>query len=718
MSRQKNQLTNGFLPTLKARRFDFSRLPVDYVDPFIGTDGTGHTFPGPSRPFGMVQPGPDNADGGWAFTSGYQYNSPLISGFSQNRASGTGIPELGDVLIQPSQSLKDDFASHYEKSTEVAKPGYYAVNLTENEVKVELTSSVRSAFHRYTFKRGGKVWVLVDLQHGLTFRTDLQPVLSNQTEPTSHGLEGVSERQNWTTRTVAYSVEFDHPFSERVTLPARDGDFAPRYLLAFDLEHGRTLQVKIGLANTDVAGARLNRDEISDWKFDRVVSESRREWNQLLKRATIKAPVVTQRIFATALYHAFLHPSVISDRDGRWRGPDGVIRKCESGLRYSTFSLWDGFRAAIPLYTLLVPERINDFANSILDHADACGRLPIWPIWGGETGTMIGEPALPVLAGIWAKGFRGFDGHRALGAMVRTSSEDSGLSQWSIYDKHGYYPFDQVEGEAVSRSLEAAIGDDAVARMAAALNEVDAAERFKARSRRWRNLIDPETNLARGRDSAGNWRTPFDPLIPTSPLNNPGDYTEGNAWQFTFTPGLLDPEGLAQALGGKESFASLLDQFFFELDTTEGAAYLGQEAMIGQYAHGNEPSHHIAWLYGYTERPEVGHQLVRQISQEFYNDTPGGIIGNEDAGQLSSWYVFATLGLYPLQPSSGEYVAGIPLVSKAKISVPGRRKLMIKRIGIGLSLSKVTLRGRTADPLSINHEELVLGRRLIFHTTN
>ena len=716
MSREQRPLSSGFNRVWGLAQSLFAKQLVDYVDPFIGTDGTGHTFPGPSRPFGMVQPGPDNAGGGWAFTSGYQYQSPIISGFSQNRASGTGIPELGDVLIQPSQNLRDELGSGYEKTSEMAKAGYYAVTLADNGVRVELTSSVRAAFHRYTFDQGGKVWVLVDLQHGLSFRTDLQPILSNQTEPTPFGLEGVSVRTNWTTRTVAYSVEFDHPVVERVALPVREGDAAPRFLLAFDLGNQKLLQVKIGLSNTDIAGARLNRSEIPHWNFDQVVKESAQEWGQLLRRATIQAPLETQRIFNTALYHAFLHPSVISDCDGRWRGPDGQIRKSENGLRYSTFSLWDGFRAAIPLYTLLVPERINDFANSILDHASACGRLPIWPIWGGETGTMIGEPALPVLADIWAKGFRGFDGDRALAEMVRTSSEDSGLSEWSIFDQFGFYPFDLVGGEAVSRSLEAGIGDDAVSRMATALSDSVTAERFSLRSRKWRNLIDPETLLARGKDSKGGWRTPFDPLKPTSPLNNPGDYTEGNAWQFTFTPGLFDPQGLKEALGGADSFASLLDQFFFELSTTQGAAYLGQEAMIGQYAHGNEPSHHIAWLYAYTDRASVGHRLIRQITNEFYSDAPSGIIGNEDAGQLSSWYVFATLGFYPLQPASATYVAGIPLVSKVTISVPGRKKLKILKQGIGANLVALTLDRRVLQPLAIKHNELIAGRVLKFKT--
>lgn len=692
--------------------------PTDYVDPFIGTDGTGHTFPGPSRPFGMIQPGPDNADTGWEYTSGYQYRSPRIIGFSHTRASGTGIPELGDVLLMPSAARRPDMAS--TKADEVARAGYYAVTLPDNGVRVELTSSLRSAMHRYTFTQGGgRVWVLVDLQHGLTFRTDSQPVQSIANRFGPDRFEGEAVRRNWTTRHVAWSVRFSQPIAAFETLPPREGDKAPRYMLAFDLPAGETtLLVKAGMATTDAQGARANRDEVAGWEFDGLAASAKAEWDALLARARIAGPQSQQRAFTTALYHAFLHPSVVSDVDGRWRGPDGIIRTAPPGrLRYSTFSLWDTFRSAHPLYTLLVPERVDDFVNSLLDHHDAAGRLPKWTIWGGETGTMIGEPALPVIAEAWAKGFRGFDGRRALRAMVDTSTRDAApvypgdysLSQWSIYDAHGYYPFDRVEGEAVSRSLEAGIGDAATARMAAMLGETALAERFGARAGMWRRLIDPETRLARGRDSKGAWRTPFDPLTPTSPLNNPGDYTEANAWQYTWTPALHDPEGLVQELGGKAAAGAMLDRFFFDLPVTRGAEYLGQEAMIGQYAHGNEPSHHVAWLYAYTDRPQRTAVLVRRIAESFCHDTPDGLVGNEDAGQMSAWYVFATLGFYPLDPVSAQYVVGVPLADRAVVRVPGRRDLTIVRKDCGGSGALATLDGKNVSPIALAHDALVTG---------
>jgi predicted alpha-1,2-mannosidase len=335
---------------------------------------------------------------------------------------------------------------------------------------------------------------------------------------------------------------------------------------------------------------------------------------------------------------------------------------------------------------------------------------------------MIGEPALPVIADAWAKGFRGFDGRRALAAMVATSTRDAtpvfpgdhALSLWSVYDRYGFYPFDLVQGEAVSRTLEAGIGDAATAHMARMLDDLPLAERFAQRSRNWRSLIDPETRLARGRDSAGRWRTPFDPLTPTSPLNNPGDYTEANAWQYTWTPALHGPHELVEVWGGKAELQTMLDRFFFGLPTTQGAEYLGQEAMIGQYAHGNEPSHHIAWLYAYTDRSETGHRLVSRIADEFYKDSPGGIIGNEDAGQMSAWYVFATLGFYPVEPASGRYVAGIPLVERTVLRVPGRRTLIIERSGRGDQLLRVSSAGVALPATALEHRSLVQGGTLRF----
>ena len=691
-----------------------AKSPSSFVDPFIGTDGTGHTFPGPSRPFGMLQPGPDNAAQGWDYTSGYQYRAPTIMGFSQNRASGTGIPELGDVLLQPSSLKRDDYVSAYDKASEVARPGYYAVSLSDNQVRVELTSSARSAFHRYQFKGSGRVYVLVDLGHGLQFRTDINPVLRFENHFSEFGFEGGAKRQNWTKREVYWSALFDHPIKSVTYLPSNEGENAHKAVLGFDLSETRQLKVRIGLSTVDTHGARLNRDEINHWDFDKIVSQSKDEWDQLLSRVTIDGEEAEKTVFYSALYHAFLHPSLISDRDGRWRGPSGDVLTASKGLRYSTMSLWDSFRAAHPLYTLVVPERVDDFVQTLLDHARSSGRLPMWTIWGGETGTMIGEPSLPVIADAAAKGFKGFNHEEALEAMIKTSTQDAHLSQWSLMDAYGYLPFDKVEGEAVSRTLEAGIGDTATARMASLLGKTEIAARFQVRSKNWRHIYDKDTGHMRGKDSLGQWRSPFDPLTPTSPLNNPGDYTEANAWQYLWTPALHDVHGLKEVMGGAAGLKKRLDHFFFNLKPTQGAAYLGQEAMIGQYAHGNEPSHHIAWLYALTDSPKTGHSLVRRIAHDFYKPSPDGIIGNEDAGQMSAWYIFASLGFYPLDPSSGHYVLGCPLVRRAEVKVGRGKSLIINGPTDQICGQAPDLNGKAIEGQFIAHNQLAKGGVLRF----
>ena len=674
-----------------------------HVDPFIGTDGTGHCFPGASCPFGMVQPGPDNADHGWDFTSGYQYRAPAILGFSQTRASGTGIPELGDILLQPALDPRDDLASSYDKATERATPGYYGVTLRDNGVAVELTASLRVALHRYRFARGGRVWVLVDTEHRLRFQS-AEPVDSASVRTTPTGAEGTLTATNWTRRTIAFALEFDHPVAEVRTLPSGK---APRYLLGFDLAAGRVLHAKVAVSTTDVAGARANLAELPGWDFDATVRATKAEWQDLLGRVQIEADTPTLRTFYTALYHLFLQPCVISDADGRYRGPTGQIARARGRHYYSTLSLWDTFRGAHPLYTLLIPERVDDFVLTLLDHARAAGTLPLWPIWGGETNTMIGDPALPVIADAWAKGFRGFDGHEALSAMIATSTVDHAQSQWSLFDRYGYYPTDKVATEAVSRTLEAGVGDASTAQMARMLGDTASAQRFGARSKSYCTLIDPDTRLARGKDSRGDWRTPFDPLAVTSPLNHPGDYTEANAWQYTWTPALHDADGLVAAMGGRAAFTRMLDTFFTL--PSEESKFLGQEALIGQYAHGNEPSHHVAWLYAWSDRPARAPQLVREIATRFYKDTPDGILGNDDCGQMSAWYIFATLGFYPVEPTSGRLVVGSPLVSHATIALPHGRKLTI---AAGREGQRGTFNG-AALGRSIEYHAMMAGGALI-----
>ncbi|MEO1435588.1 MAG: glycoside hydrolase family 92 protein, partial [Bacteroidota bacterium] len=406
--------------------------------------------------------------------------------------------------------------------------------------------------------------------------------------------------------------------------------------------------------------------ELPDWDFEATTSTASVVWNQYLKKIEIEADEQQKRTFYTALYHLFLQPSNIADVDGRYRGADNQIAQSESGAYYSTLSLWDTYRAAHPLYTILVPERINGFVQTMLDHHDAQGYLPIWTAWGQENHCMIGNHAIPVITDAYVKGFDGFDPQRALQAMTKSTTENHLNSNWDLYNQYGYYPFDSLDNEAVSRTLESGLDDHCIALMAHQLGDTSIANKYDRRAIYYQNLFDPSTGLFRGKNTRGQFRTPFDPLTPTSPMNNPGDYTEANAWQYTWTPSQYDWQGYTDLLGGKPAFTRQLDTFF-ELKGDGDNKHLGQEGLIGQYAHGNEPSHHIAYLYAFSDNPTKGRELITQIYQQFYSDQPDGITGNDDCGQMSAWYIFTTLGFYPVHPANAEFVLGLPQVEKAVV---------------------------------------------------
>jgi predicted alpha-1,2-mannosidase len=649
---------------------------VDDVDPRIGTQGTGHVFPGALVPFGMVQPGPDNADEGWSFTSGYQYDAPRILGFSNTHISGAGIPELGDVLLMPNgatpwTAATTTFDSGYHKATEVARPGLYSVRLDERSVLVELTASERVALQRYTFDRGGRVQVLVDLQHRLRFQPGPR-VTAAQFSMSADGLRATVHSSNWVDRRASVALRFDRPIADWQALPAREGEKAPRLLLAFDLADERALEVRVALSTVDEDGAAANLASADGLDFDAALEAAQTAWNALLARIAIDAPDSQRRIFYSALYRSLMHPSQIADVDGRVRGPRGEVMNAPEGAYFSTLSLWDTFRASHPLFTLVAPERVPGFVQTLLAHERQMGYLPLWTAWGRETHTMIGNPALPVISDAIAKGFPGIDANAAFTAMRRTSTAERPTAPewaqrgWTLLEQYGYLPFDLAPGESVSKTAEYGYGDAAVAEVARHLGRLDEAERFQRRATSWTALFDPETKTLRGRDSTGAWRTPFDPVEATSPMNNPGDYTEANAWQYTATPALHDPTGFRDIVGGRAALERWLDTFF-ALPMPDPDKHLGQEAMIGQYAHGNEPSHHIAWLYAWTDAPTRGERHIADIARRFYRDAPDGIVGNDDAGQMSAWYVLATLGLYPSRPGHAEWTLGAPLVRRARL---------------------------------------------------
>lgn len=627
---------------------------LQWVNPLIGTQGTGHTFPGPSHPFGLVQPGPDNAGSGWAYTSGYQFTDSTLFGFSQTRLSGTGIPELGDVLLLPFVQGQEKVATTMSKSTEVVKVGYYSIKKGDG-VQCALSCTPRVAIHRYRFPNGQPL-LKIDLNHGLKFLADSLVVEAAYTLEGRQRITGWAKTRNWVSRYYAFSIDLSAPWNQLDSSIRRSTDRAGAFLLSFGQLPKQELLVKVALSTTGIEGAKLNMmAELPDWNFDQVVINCRKSWSVYLNRVQMDAPTVDKIKFYTAFYHLLLQPANIADVGGQYRGADNQVRRSPDSSYYSTLSIWDVYRTAFPLFQDLVPERIPGIVRSMLDHHEDAGFLPIWTVWGQDNYCMIGNHAIPMLVSAWKNGFCKKEGARILRAIKETTSRSHPHSDWELYLKYGYYPFDLVPNESVSRTLETCYDDAAVMLFAKWLGDTATSSEYLHRSGLYQNLYDAETRQFRGKNQFGEWRKPFDPFRATSPLNNPGDYTEANAWQYFWTPAQHDFPGLVKLLGGNKPTEAKLDSFF-GLTMATSNAYLGQEALIGQYAHGNEPGHHVPWLYAMLGKPEKSRTLIRKIVTEFYGTGPDGLQGNDDCGQMSAWLMAAYLGRYPLNPASGEWI--------------------------------------------------------------
>jgi len=691
-----------------------------YVNVFIGTDGTGHTFPGPSMPFGMVQPGPDNKDFGWNHTSGYQYRDTVLLGFSQTRFSGTGINEMGDILLLPINPKKENLKNTYYKNSEAGKIGYYTLT-KKDDVKVELTCSERVTYHKYTFPEK-EANVLMNLQHGLRFVFDENSasglvIDSDVKIENNTTISGYCSTSNWVNRKYYFVITFNTPFKNSALLDNKSNEKAPKYLLDFVLSQNKTLEVKIALSSVSVEGAKQNmQNEIPNWNFAEIVTANRNTWDNYLSRIEIDAPQKQKEIFYTSMYHLLLQPSNIADTDGKYRGVDDKIGLAPNNEYYSTLSIWDIYRGAFPLLQIIAPEKINGIINSMLLHQKAKGFLPIWTAWGQDNYCMIGNHAIPMILSAYQNGFNGFDPKEALNAMVATSTISHINSDWEIYNQYGYYPFDKIENEAVSRTLESGYDDWCVAEMAKKLGNNQMADTFYKRARYYQNIYDTQTTFFRGKDTNGKWRSPFNPLEATSPLNNPGDYTEANAWQYFWTPTQYDLNGVIQLLDGEKAFTNKLNAFF----TTESGnsnKFLGQEAMIGQYAHGNEPGHHIIYLYAFTNEPKTGQRYIHKVINEFHNNTPDGMIGNDDCGQMSAWYILSTLGFYPINPASGEFVLGSPQVKSATIKLASGKKFIIQANNFSetsIFTDKTILNNKTLEQPLIFYQDIMQGGYLTF----
>jgi predicted alpha-1,2-mannosidase len=726
-------LRNFFQATfLLAATVAFGKSAVDEVNPMIGTAEHGHVYPGATVPFGMVQLSPDTRDGTWDGSSGYHYSDGSILGFSHNHLTGTGCADLGNVLLMPTVgALKltpgahpgEGYRARFSHDEETARPGYYSVFLPDYQVKVELTVTARAGLHRYTFPATSEGHVILDLQHGVGNSVrEAQLAIEDD-----HTASGYRRSDGWGGGKVYYFVmEFSRSFDSS-GVEQGDKEVAGKQTTGketkghfdFKTKAGEKILVRVGLSTVSVEGARKNlHAEISGWDFDAVAKAASKEWDKALSVFEVETPDKNlKQTFYTSLYHTLVAPTLLSDVDGQFRGPDGNVHQTSGYDYYTELSLWDTFRAENPLLTLTQPARVNDFINTMLAHYKIFGQntLPVWPEGGKETWCMIGNHAIPVMVEAYAKGFRNWDPNEALNDMI--ASTEKNREQLGSYRDKGYIPTGKGV-QSVSKVLEYAYDDSCIARMAKALGKDDLAEKYSKRSQNWENVFDPSTGFMRGKTADGSWVTPFDKKEMNSITFN--EYTEANAWQYNFFV-LHNVPGLIAKLGGDDKFTARLDEMF---DTSEKIPNLAMipdvTGVIGMYSHGNEPDHHVAYLYNYAGQPWKTQARVRQIANLLYTNAPGGICGNDDCGQTSAWYVFSALGFYPVDPASGNYVLGSPLLDKATLKLDskfakGRTFTVTAKNNSAKNpyIQSATLNGQPLTRSWISHDEITGGGKLV-----
>jgi predicted alpha-1,2-mannosidase len=685
-----------------------------YVNPMTGTGGHGHTFPGPTLPFGMIQPGPDTRLTGWDGSSAYHDSDRVVYGFSHTHLSGTGVSDYGDVLLLPATGAvkwqsgyrfkgedplpfdASGYGSHFDKASERAAAGYYGVTLQDYGVKAEVTSTLRTALHRWTFERADQAHVMLDLSHRGELLGSGLTMLDDRT------VAGWRRTKAWAVnRPVYFIIRFDHPF-KRIGGPS--GQEQIKAALAFDLKPGEVLQAKVGISAVDADGAAANlKAEQTGFAFDAVRELARAAWNKQLSKIEVDGGTEKdRRIFYTALYHSFVQPNTFQDRDGRFLGRDGQVHGARDYTRHSVFSLWDTFRAAHPLYTIVERRRSTDFIKTFVAQFKEGGRLPVWELWGNETDCMIAYHVVSVIADAYAKGIRGFDAREALNAMVKSAEVDKfGLG---TYRKIGYLQGDQ-EAESVSKTLEYAYDDWCIAVLATALGEKDIARRFRARAEGWRNLIDAQGHVHPR--AQGRWMENYDPAEVSV------NFTEANGWQYGFfVPHNID--GLIARVGGEAKFLQLLEDCFNAQQGLSGRHQVDITGLVGQYAHGNEPSHHMAYLYAYAGQPWKTQALVKRLMDEMYDDAPDGLVGNEDCGQMSAWYVMSALGIYSVTPGQPNYTIGTPRFSRTRIHLENGKTFTIRADGSGPYVQDARLNGKPWSNAWLAHQAIMQGGELRF----
>lgn len=699
---------------------------TQYVDPFIGAADNGHTFPGACRPFGMIQTSPVTGAVGWRYCSEYMYADSIIWGFTQTHLNGTGCMDLGDILVMPFTGERhrtwDAYRSSFSKTSENATPGYYTVTLNQAKVKAELTATTHAALHRYTYEQADSASILIDLQHGPAWNEKQYHSQVNSCEvnwENDSTLTGHVNNKVWVDQDYYFVMQFSRPVIDHFELPMAETEKGKRLVASFNIQPGEEVLMKVALSTTGVEGAKANMAaEVPGWDFEGIRTAAKADWNSYLSRIEVEGTDEEKTNFYTSFYHALIQPNEISDVDGRYRNAADSVVNATGGKFYSTFSLWDTYRAAHPFYTLMVPERVDGFINSLVDQAEVQGYLPIWGLWGKENFCMVANHGVSVVAEAYAKGFRGFDAERAFNAIKQTQTVSHPLkSNWENYMKYGYFPTDLTEAESVSSTLESVYDDYAAADMAKRMGKTEDAAYFARRADFYKNLFDSSTQFMRPKKSDGTWKSPFNPSQIGHAESVGGDYTEGNAWQYTWHV-QHDVPGLIALFGGEEPFLNKLDSLFtLKLETTQADV----TGLIGQYAHGNEPSHHVTYLYALAGRPERTQELIREIFDTQYSPKPNGLCGNDDCGQMSAWYMFSAMGFYPVNPVSGEYVFGAPQLPEFVLHLADGKTFTIKAEGLSEAnkyVKSITLNGEPYTKNFISHADIVKGGTLVYQMTD
>ncbi len=696
-----------------------------YVNPFIGTGGHGHTFPGATLPFGMVQLSPDTRLEGWDGCSGYHYSDSIIYGFTHTHLSGTGCSDYGDILFMPTvgkvqvfngtpENPDEGYCSRFLHSDEKASAGYYSVLLKDYGVKAELTTTTRVGIHKYTFPASTQSNIIIDLTHR-------DKVLDSYIKFNGDNeVEGYRYSQAWATDQRVYFVaRFSKSFINKGIIVDEinvDGQSEAKgknlkAFLNFNTASDEPVIIKVGISGVSIEGARINLEaEAKSWNFEEYKANAAMAWDEVLGKIKVEGPVKNKNIFYTSLYHSYICPNTYSDVDGSYRSRDNKIHSADNFTYYTVFSLWDTYRALHPLMTILEPEKTNDFIKTFLAQYEQGGLLPVWELSANETNCMIAYHSVSVIYDAWAKGIQGFDGNLALEAMKASAGVKN---NWADnYVKNGCLLANE-EGESVSKTLEYSYDDWCIARMAKSLNSAEDYKNYIQRAQFYKNVFDDSTGFMRARLN-GTW---FSPFLPTDVNFN---YTEANAWQYSFyVP--QDINGLMTLMGGKEKFAAKLDSMFNTSSQTTGREQSDITGMIGQYAHGNEPSHHMAYLYNFAGQPWKTQEVIHEIQTGLYTDSTNGLCGNEDCGQMSAWYVFSSMGFYPVTPGSDNYIIGTPLFSKTEIKLNNGKVFTVKANNLSdksFYIKSATLNGKHYNKCYFTHSDLLNGGELVFEMSD